>query len=251
MMARVLGKPPFSGRRTGGRVDQQFWTIEALGRLAPGSAMERESVTVLIEVFQPEECDVSTAALAALGEFGPAAAPAVPMLLQMLRQGIEDQKSWLAVWIAATLARIAPGKAASREACRFLVGFLKAAPANSLLRFKAAEAVGEFGPDAAEAIPSLIDLLTRGALPGRVPAAKALGRIAAGTARDDEVVKALVESLRMSPDYPGTPEVIEVLAQFGQKAAIAIPRLEELKLSPNMEVRNAAQKALATLKVTP
>jgi HEAT repeat protein len=251
MTGQVPGTPPVSGRTKDTRAEQQYWMIEALGRLAPNSAMVRESVAVLLEVLKPEESDVSTAALAALGKFGPAAAPAVPVLLRTLRQAIANRKLWLAVWCAATLSRVAPDTPSSREALTFLVGYLKVAPANGLLRFKTAEALGEFGPAAAEAVPSLIQLLTRGPLPGRIPAAKALGRIAPGTPQDHRAIAALAESLVTSPDFQGTAEVIEALVRFGPKAAVAIPRLKELERATNREVRSAAQKALATFKVTP
>ncbi len=251
MTGRIPGMPPIPGRRHDGPPEQRCWTIQALAHLAPGSAMARESVMVLLEVLKPEETDLSTAALAALGEFGPAAAPAVPVLLQTLRQAIADRKIWLSVWIAGTLSRIAPDAPSSHEALVYLEEFMRTAPGYGLLRFKAADALGEFGPAAVAAVPSLIDLLTRGPLPGRIPAAKALGRIAPGTAQDDRAVEALAESLRMDPDSRGTLEVIEALTRFGQKAAIAIPRLKELELAPNREVRSAAQKALAALKVTP
>ncbi len=251
MTAQIPGTHLISSPRKDRRADQQYWTIEALGRLAPGSAMVRESVAVLLEVLKPEESDVSTAALAALSEIGRDAAPAVPALLQALRQAIADRKAWLAVWSAATLGRVAPDDPSSREALVFLLGFLRNAPGNGFLRFKAAEALGDFGPAAAEAVPSLIELLTQGPLLARIPAAKALGQIAPGTPQDDRAIAALVESLGMGPDLQGTPEIIEALSRFGQKAAVASPRLKELELAPNREVRIAAEKALAALKVNP
>ncbi len=87
--------------------------------------MAGESVAALMEVLKPEETDLSTAVIAALGDFGPAAAPAVPKLLQTLKQAIAERNDWLAVWCAAALGRIAPNAPSSAEAIVVLERFTR------------------------------------------------------------------------------------------------------------------------------
>ena len=245
--AQVMGTSP--KRTPNAWADQLYWTVQALGRIAPGSAMAGESVAALMAVLKPEETDLNTAVVTALGAFGPAAAPAVPILLQTLRQAIAERKAWLAVWTAAALGRIAPDVASSAEAIAALEGSLKHPEGDGFLCCKAAEALGEFGPVAVSATPGLIELLKRGPSPGRATAAMALGRIAPATSQEDRAVAALTKSLQAEPDLHGTPEVIEAVVRFGPRAVSAIPRLKELAQSPNTKVSGAAQTALMTLKV--
>ena len=200
-----------------------IWTVQALGRIAPGSGMEKESVAALMAVLKPEETDLSTAVVTALGEFGPAAAPAVPGLLETLRQAVAERNAWVAVWTAAALGRIAPDAASSAEAIAVLVGSLTPAPGDGFLRNKAAEALGDFGPAAESATPGLIELLKRGPSSGRAMAAKALGRIAPATSHADQAIAALTESLRTEPDLQCITEVIQAIARFGPKAVLGNP----------------------------
>jgi HEAT repeat protein len=245
--APTLGTPP--KRSQNAWADQQYWTVQALGRIAPRGAMAGESVAALMELLKPEETDLSSAVLTALGDFGPLAAPAGPRILETLRQAVTAQRAWLAVWTAAALGRIAPDAPSSAEAIAVLVGFLRPAPGDDLLRSKAAEALGDFGPAAVSAVSGLIELLLRGPSPGRATVAKALGRIAPATSKEDQAVAALTEFLQAEPDSHSTPEAIEAIARFGTKAVSAIPRLKEFAQAPNTKLSSAAQTALATLKV--
>jgi HEAT repeat protein len=230
--------------------DPRYWTVRALAQIAPGGSMAGESVAALMAALKPEETELNQAVIEALGEFGLAAAPAVSILLRTLKQAVAERKTWLSIWTSAALGRIAPDAPSSSEAIAVLIGFLGSSTDDGLMCNKAAEALGAFGPAAAPAIPRLIELLRHGPAPGRATAAEALGRIAPETSRQDEALAALLKSLQTEPDLQGTPEVIEAIARFGPRAVPAIPRLEKLAASSNRKVSNAAQSALATLKVT-
>jgi HEAT repeat protein len=77
-------------------------------------------------------------------------------------------------------------------------------------------------------------------------AAQALGAIAPGTPHADEVVTALIESLK-SPGYRH-PAGINALGEFGSRAAAAIPRLKELQDSRDQNTKTAATQTLARIK---
>ena len=86
----------------------------------------------------------------------------------------------------------------------------------------------------------------------QVDAASALGRIAPDTPHADQAVAALIEFLGV--DHPVFAKrwvlqsAINALAKFGPKASGAIPRLLELQLGDDEEVRKAATTALASIQ---
>ncbi len=233
------------------RAEHSIRIVEALGRIAPGSAMAGESIATLLEALSPEEPELNVVASKAIGQFGPAAAAAVPKLLETLRRAVVDRNVWLAASAGAAVGRIAPDDPSSSEAIAVLLRLLSPSPGDGLIHLKAAEGLREFGPAAAAAIPGLIELLSQGSSPSRSMAAGALGRIAPGTSQDDQALAALTESLRAEPDLQITCEVIDAIAGFGLKAVVAIPRLKALVQSPNAQVSRAAQRALDALKVIP
>ena len=201
-------------------------------------------MAVLLEVLKPEETDVDHRGAGRAGRVrpgrragGPGAPPDAPAGRSRLgttgwRSGVPPRSA------GSPRTRRPPTRRSS-----FLVEFFRAASSHGPLHYRAADALGEFGPAAAEVVPNLIELLTEGPSAVRIPAVTALGRIAPGTPHETEAVETLVESLHMSPDSQGTTEIIEALARFGRKADVAIPRLKELELAANKEVRIAAQKA--------
>ena len=110
------------------RAEHSIRIVEALGRIAPGSAMAGESIAALLEALNPEEPDLNVVAAKAIGEFGPAASAAVPKLLETLRRAIADRKAWLAASAAAAVGRIAPDDPSSGEAIAVLVRLLSPSP---------------------------------------------------------------------------------------------------------------------------
>ena len=117
----------------------------------------------------------------------------------------------------------------------------------------AADALGEFGPKAAAAIPDLIQMLKetdadKSSTENRdgEAAARALVRIATDAKGSAAVVTALENSLR-SDARMSRAAVIRALETLGPKAATAVPEIEALKDDSDPNVRKAASQALKTL----
>jgi hypothetical protein len=137
-----------------------------LGRLAPGTASAGEAVAALAEVVRTGEPGWRDSAIMALSNFGLAAEPAIPPLVQVLRQAFTRKDGWAFQGDAAikVLAKIAPGTRSADTALTALIEVLDQRPevseanaARSLLftRLAAIEAVPKFGPRAVAALPQL------------------------------------------------------------------------------------------------
>src|SRR5262249_34633720 len=124
-------------------------------------------------------------------------------------------------------------------------------------RWEAADALGQFGPEAETAVPLLIRAL-REDIAGQSdwpnfyvggPAARSLGRVAPGTRPPDPSLPALTEAVESRAGVQTmTPyAAIEALGAFGPAAARAIPRLREYQKSQEPFLRLAVEKALAAI----
>ncbi len=119
------------------------------------------------------------------------------------------------------------------------------------VREEVSRLLGRFGRDSASAIPALIRFLEepydwqKGGYQGS--AAAALGRIAPGTPLADQAVAALTRYVGHDWSVLTTTQTIEALAEFGPKAAGAIPKIRELQQHEDEHVRNAATAALAKI----
>jgi HEAT repeat protein len=119
----------------------------ALERIGPAAA---EAVPALIQALGDADENVRAKAAVALGRIGPAAAEAVPALIQALGDADENVRAKGAV----ALGGIGP---AAAEAVPALIAAL--GDANENIRESAAWALGKIGPAAAEAVPALIAAL--------------------------------------------------------------------------------------------
>jgi HEAT repeat protein len=149
---------------------------------------------------------------------------------------------------AFALGEIAPGSAQAKQA---IAGLMEAARAGPISRRGwVAVALAKFGPDAEEAVPVLLKVLTDAAAEGtfeREPsAAQALGKIAPDTPSADKVVAALLPLLDSKRPLTRATAV-GALGGFGPKAAAAFPRIRALKEDRDRDVREAAVKALPAI----
>lgn len=157
-LARRLGLGQVVSVRDGDPADM---AALVLGRLAPGTESAGEVIAALAEVVRSGHPSRRSSAAGALGEFGPAAEPAVPVLTRALREGLATQENYLPYVgqeAARVLGRIAPGTRSADEAVAALTEALDlrpGIPAGS--RLAAIEALKGFGPAAARAIPRLRD----------------------------------------------------------------------------------------------
>jgi hypothetical protein len=93
----------------------------ALGRIAPGTKSTGDAIAALHGLLRirPAEANFQIAAADALGDFGPAAEPAVPDLIQIMKEssGEEGANPQVMSTAARALVRIAP-RTPSNEAAR-------------------------------------------------------------------------------------------------------------------------------------
>jgi HEAT repeat protein len=165
----VLLRDPIGSSPVGSPGRGPYITLHAadmLGRLAPGTASAGEVVAALAEAVRTVDPIWRDPAIRALGEFGPAAEPAIPALVHVLRRAFtrKDSFAFQGDEAVRALAKIAPGTRSADIALVALIEILKkrpepseATPVLSLLftRLAAIEAVPKFGPMAVAAIPQL------------------------------------------------------------------------------------------------
>jgi HEAT repeat protein len=181
-----------------------------------------------------EECltkiktpETRLAAIIALADHGPKAAPAIPDLLDALRGTDEDQR----LNAALTLSKI--GKAAVPEVAKLL------SDGRPETRFYAIWALGWIGPGAAEAEPALVRAMSDANDDVRRKAAYALGRVAGNP---QGVLPTLVAAL--SDKYADIrASAADAVAHFGKAA---VPALVAVLDQPE-PARGAAAHALGAI----
>lgn len=186
---------------------------KALAKLGPAA---KPALPRLIELLRDDasygrSSVVYGAAAYALGAMGPDAAPAVPALIELL--GKYRNAAW-------ALGKIGP---AAKPAVPFLIELLH--EPNYYDRIDVAEALGGIGPDAGAAVPALVELLNQGDGSGRITVAKALGQI-----RDATAV-ALLINLLQDKEPGGHSGAISALQELGPLAKPALPLLLKLVLT--------------------
>ena len=237
--------------------------IDALGRIRP-PAVSSAVAPALIAAIGDRDRDVRLHIVTLLGRLKPDARPVVPALIAIVKEPIESDQRVVDRTVYATFAgpahaamqalgRIAPGTGSAGEAIAALAEVVRSG--HPQRRASAANALGEFGPAAAPAVPALIAFMNEAAaskVPTRdgVAAAHALGRIAPGTPTAGDAVAALSAALS-STERLSREAAIKALVPFGPKAAPAIPAIRELKdKDPETGVREAATEALAKLEAS-
>jgi HEAT repeat protein len=153
-------------------LDPASEATSALGRIAPGSAEEREVIAALMEVARSGPLSRRGWAAYALGEFGPAAEEAVPVLIKVINDATPVDTFERAASAAVALGRIAPETPSADQAVTALLPVLESK--TQLSQVQAIRALGQFGPRAAAAIPRIRTLKDDRDREVREAAAKAL-----------------------------------------------------------------------------
>jgi HEAT repeat protein len=109
---------------------------------------------------------------------------------------------------------------------------------------QAAYGLSLHGPDAAQAVPALVDALASSHALLRQNSALALGRIGPAARA---AVPALTDVLR-DPEWTVRRQAAMALGEIGPDAAVAAPTLQRLTKDPDRLVRKAAQEALAKVQ---
>jgi HEAT repeat protein len=130
---------------------------EALGKIDPAAP---EAVAFLLEALGSGEIGPRAFAERVLPTFGPAAAPAIPRLVELSRRPIAGANEELAA-IASALGRIAPGTPGEGPAIAALVDSFRVERELPHLE-TVIDALARFGPRAAAALPRLRELAESG-----------------------------------------------------------------------------------------
>jgi HEAT repeat protein len=188
-----------------------------------------------------EEKDLCQKAARALGQIGPAASQAVPILMRAIAvPAVDVQRPAI-----DALGRIGPPARTAVPAIIAEVDLPKDhinyAPLTHFRRL-AARALGRIGPDAAEAIPVLERALDNEDYVYRVEAALALWRIS----QYPQALDVLQAVIRENP-AEGPYEAIMALPKLGPVAREAVPTLVATLKHEDPDTRRAAAKVLAGL----
>jgi HEAT repeat protein len=211
--------------------------IEALGKIVGGKngPWTKTAVSVLTELLKDKDEQVRLAAAAALAKIGPAAAPAIPALAELTKDG-----AWgIQRNAAQALGSIGPeAKGTVADLARLL------SDKDDSVREAAACALGQIGPDAAPAAAAVAELVKRGGYWHGTPTTAAEALLKIGPASTGALA-----GLLKCDDELVVEKAAETLGNIGPGAATAMPALEELLKSRNVQIRLAA--ALAMLKIGP
>ena len=127
-------------------------------------ARPEQSVALLIEVLRRQSSSARSAAAVGLAEVGPAAPAAIPALIATMKEAIAAKgfsASGDGTATAGALGLIVPEAPFAMATSADAIAVLREAPNAKVdsIRWAAAEALGNFGPRAAGAIPRLRELL--------------------------------------------------------------------------------------------
>ncbi len=238
-----------NGNRSGGSGNGQMLRVGAIQTLGGFGAAAVPAIPALIDALKDGDLLTCWYAAGVLGEIGPAAKDAVPELIRLLRS-TDDVPG-------------APGT----------MGFGGMISKADGLAVAAAKALGQIGPDARAGIAALTEMLGDGDEGRRAAAAEALGGIGRDAA---PAVPGLVRLLRDSKwfvadnaatalGHIGAPAVtaliavlrdrdsnirrlaIAALGEVGPDASAAIPELVRALADPDEETRAAAAEAIGPI----
>jgi HEAT repeat protein len=241
----------------------------AIGRIGPAA---ETAIPALIAALHDESGSVALHAAGALGQIGPKAVPALAAAVK------DPQRQHLAVMILADMGPAA--KPASKTLAATLAGFEgELSERDHEFAREIVVTLAHIGPDAKEAVPVLMKILTNEKHQVRAGAAWALARIGATEAvpilkkaleTDDKSNLHLAAPMALMVLAPGNDEYIRLsvpnlirlldhkaglirreaamtLAMIGPKSASAVDKLAVTLSDPDPSIRIAALAALAAI----
>ncbi len=213
-----------------------------VGKLGPAAgAAVGDLVAVLDRLRGAEQEPLQEAVVEALGQIGATAKSALPSLARAAGRTVDIDQ-------ALKLTRDAILNASDATDVELLTRQLSSRDVS--LRVRAAKALGDLGPAARLAIPSLVAALgdTDGDVRRGVIAAL---RLVAPNVKPPEVlVRAIAVDLR-DPDANLRLLAARTLGRIGPPAAVIAADLDALRADPDPDVRRAALEALGRVGVGP
>jgi HEAT repeat protein len=174
------------------------------------------------------------AAIDALGEIGPEAKEAIPLLIEALQKApFSNIEAALALWWIDRQAK---------TAVAYLLNVLKDNQVETN-RSDAAWALGEIGPEAAGAVPDLLEAFNDDVAWVRASAALAVWKI---TQDSNTAVPVLINVLKNRSDRPynGRYFAAWALGEIGSEARDAVPVLVDALKDPDEQVRKKVAEVL-------
>lgn len=210
---------------------------ELIGELL-GTEAPPEAFVALAHALTDEEPRVRTAAFRVIIESGPAAAPAVPVLIDQLRTSGDRQVRW-----GAVVAMGFVGPVQAHATVPVLVEVLEN-DGDAELRLQAVESLQRIGPDAGAAVPALARAMkTDDSEAVRTAARAAIDRLDPDWFRSRA---SMVETLR-GGDTSAALRTVFALREMGPPAAPATEALTALLTHPDRTVRAAAATTLGAI----
>ena len=209
--------------------DVQGMAAVGLARLR---VKHQDVIPVLIQALKSKEEEGMLPYFAAesLGQLGPAAEPAIPALIEMVR----ENQPFIAGVAAEALGKIGPAAVpALRELLKSSTGEVQA---------YATRALGSAGASDEQTISQLLKSLKQADPEVRAAAVQALGRARAAS---DEVIAALIKAL--ADDEFVQSAAIRALGRIGSKARQAAPALTKLLGELEYFERDAVMNALGSI----
>jgi len=222
----------------------QSMSYSAVGFAGAGPRL----VQALREALGSNQKNTRVAALQSLGVIAQApetalrdlAKPAVPDLIDALRDKDDDVR----IWAAIALGRIGPSAVSAVEPLLATVRDEE----HPVVIPSAIKALGEIGPDARPALPVLALMVKDPQDRNHVMAIRAFWRIGPkGRAEASVVVPKLIGRLSTSKDRRERAWVAEILSEMGPAARDAISALATAAEDPAQEDRYAVSNALKAL----
>lgn len=161
----------------------------------------------LMSATQDKDVLVQRTAIWSISLMGPAAEPALPVLIQVL-----GQTNGLGGLAALAIGQMGPSRT---QAIPSLVAALP------VTRFEAARTLGEMGAEAAAAVPALNIILDSVQENARLQAATALWRIT----HDPNLVDRVIQELGKRQGYTTYKGFLNLLGEMGPAAKAAVPEI--------------------------
>jgi len=221
-------------------------------RLAAASALVKldkvtdDVVATLEDLLIAGPSEIRWNAVGTLARAGPRARGSIPLVIKVLKAS-DLQTQLAAAYAIGDLRDVTPSAiAALIEACQ------RGRPRK--LRYAATHSLGQIGPGAKDALPSLLSILDEEPTSSDVElrdlrrvALEALTQIRPG---DASLVPRLICALTTFKDPVVVAAALKGLADLGAIAAPAIPVIEEIKRAASPEIRRVADQTLQSINTS-